>query len=47
MCGCGNLYFIELAAYERKDKKMNDVQFDINNPIYEVIEQCDPQIHNH
>jgi len=26
---------------------LNDVQFDLNNPIYEVIDQYDPQIHNY
>jgi hypothetical protein len=26
---------------------LNDIQFDINNPIYEVVEQCDPRFRNH
>jgi hypothetical protein len=26
---------------------LNDIQFDINNPIYEVLEHCDPHFHNY
>jgi hypothetical protein len=26
---------------------LNDIQFDINNPIYEVIEQYDSHYRNH
>jgi hypothetical protein len=32
---------------KEKNKLLNDIQFDINNPIYEVIEQYDSHYRNH
>jgi hypothetical protein len=32
---------------KKENKLLNDIQFDINNPIYEVIEQYDSHYRNH